>query len=224
VTEGEDVTMEAGPALLALAASTAAHGEQIELLDSGVAGLEAAMQTLVQEGTYDAAVASLQGAIALKADQSALGLLGTQVTAIDLALQSKVEDAVFEDGRSAGGAARGAPSRAQLHGPGPRRAHRGGGRQAVSAPRGRCGGRPPTPDLLVRGPGRARRERHIRTLKVSAPIVATQGSQHVHLSLDGSLAEQSALDEVPAQAASTQGALTSTNQALAVLAVEVDGK
>jgi hypothetical protein len=44
----------------------------------------------------------------------------------------------------------------------------------------------------------------------------------VHLSLDGSLA--SALDDVAAQAASTQGALTSTNQALPGLAVEVDGK
>jgi hypothetical protein len=40
----------------------------------------------------------------------------------------------------------------------------------------------------------------IRALKVSAPLLATQESQHLHLSLDASLATQSALDKVAAQA------------------------
>jgi hypothetical protein len=53
----------------------------------------------------------------------------------------------------------------------------------------------------------------IRALKVSAPIVATQGAQHVHLALDGSLASQSALDAVAAtaDAAMEQLALTKGN-------------
>jgi hypothetical protein len=64
--------MEAGPALLSLAATSATHAEQIELLDSGVAGLEASMQTKVEEETFGAAVATLGAAVATKAAQSDL--------------------------------------------------------------------------------------------------------------------------------------------------------
>jgi hypothetical protein len=50
---GEDIVMEAGPTLLALAATSATHTDQIELLDSGVAGLEAAMETKVEQAAFD---------------------------------------------------------------------------------------------------------------------------------------------------------------------------
>jgi hypothetical protein len=89
-TEGvDDVVLEAGRSLLALASQTATHTDQIEALDSAVAGLEASMQTKVEEETFDAAVSSLQAAVALKAAQSDLdatnALVATKAAQSDLA-------------------------------------------------------------------------------------------------------------------------------------------
>ena len=65
-TEGDDdVTMEAGPTLLAM------H-EGVELLQADVAGLEASMTHKVEAEIFEAAVASLVAADATKADQSDL--------------------------------------------------------------------------------------------------------------------------------------------------------
>jgi hypothetical protein len=94
-TEGaEDVTMGPGPALLALAATSAAHADQIELLDSGLVGVEASMQTKVEEETFDTVIAqleaadvALQAAMATKANQSVLDVVfeGLQTTSAQAA-------------------------------------------------------------------------------------------------------------------------------------------
>jgi hypothetical protein len=79
-TEGEDdVTMAAGPSLLALATTVATHGGEIEMLRSETAGLEASLATKVEEEAFGAAVAALQAEVAQKASQPALNLTNAEV-------------------------------------------------------------------------------------------------------------------------------------------------
>jgi uncharacterized small protein (DUF1192 family) len=55
------------------------------------------MQTKVEEEAFDAAVALLQGAIALKADQHALDLLGAEVTALGNEIEHEIAQLEAED-------------------------------------------------------------------------------------------------------------------------------
>jgi hypothetical protein len=90
-TEGpEDILMEAGPTLLAIAATSATHTEQLDLLGSAVAGLEDSMETKVEQAAFGTAISSQEAEVALKADKSSVDLEVARLDAANGALQSAI--------------------------------------------------------------------------------------------------------------------------------------
>jgi hypothetical protein len=220
VTEGEEVALEAGPALLALASASAAHADQIELLDSGVAGLEASMQTKVEEEAFDAAVAALQGAIALKADQAALNLLGAEVDALGTQIEGEIAQLELDDEALQAALATKA-NQAALD-------EVFAGLQATSAQAASNGMNIQTLQAATSGLLVSVGELDARVTANAAANAATQGELELLAAQVSGLGPEVQADIAQLQAEiltkAPQSALNSTDQALAALTVEVAGK